>query len=82
MTERTQYGNLQVSKLLDDLLTKEILPGLNVSSEQFWSSFNQIIEEFTPRNRSLILCREKLQENAPFTKSGLFLVPKVIDASK
>ena len=62
MTERTQYGNLQVSKLLDDLLTKEILPGLNVSSEQFWSSFNQIIEEFTPRNRSLILCREKLQE--------------------
>ena len=26
--------------------------------------------------------RDKLQKNAPLTKSGLFLVPKVIDATE
>ena len=31
MTERVQYGSLQVAKELDELLAGEILPGLNVT---------------------------------------------------
>jgi len=62
MTERVQYGSLQVAKELDELLGKEILPGLNVTRDEFWISFNEIVEEFVPRNNSLISHRENLQE--------------------
>ena len=60
--ERIQYGNLKVSKELDDLLEKEILPGLDVSKEEFWSSFNKIADEFVPLNNSLLEQREDLQK--------------------
>ena len=62
MTERVQYGSLQVAKELDELLAGEILPGLNVTIDEFWISFNEIVEEFVPRNNSLLSHRENLQE--------------------
>ena len=62
MTERSQYGNLQVAKQLEKLLAEEILPGLNISEEEFWDSFNHIVEEFVPRNKSLLEDREDLQK--------------------
>jgi len=62
MTESVQYGSLQVAKELDELLAGEILPGLNVTIDEFWVSFNEIVEEFVPRNNSLISHRENLQE--------------------
>ena len=62
MTERVQYGSLQVAKELDELLAREILPGLDVTIDEFWISFNEIVEEFVPRNNSLISHRENLQK--------------------
>ena len=62
MTERSQYGNLQVAKQLEKLLAEEILPGLNINDEEFWDSFNHIVEEFVPRNKSLVEDREDLQK--------------------
>ena len=62
MTERSQYGNLQVAKQLEKLLAEEILPGLNINEEEFWDSFNHIVEEFVPRNKSLVKDREDLQK--------------------
>ena len=62
MTERSQYGNLQVAKQLEKLLAEEILPGLNISEQKFWDSFNHIVEEFLPRNKSLVKDREDLQK--------------------
>jgi malate synthase len=62
MTERSQYGNLQVAKQLEKLLAEEILPGLNINEEEFWDSFNHIVEEFVPRNKSLVEDREDLQK--------------------
>ena len=62
MTERVPYGSLQIAKELDDLLAEEILPGLKVTRDEFWSSFNEIVDEFVPRNNSLISQRENLQE--------------------
>jgi len=62
MTESVQYGSLQVAKELDELLAGEILPGLNVTRDEFWISFNEIVEEFVPRNNSLLSNRENLQE--------------------
>ena len=43
MTERVQYGSLQVAKELDELLAGEILPGLNVTRDEFWISFKKVL---------------------------------------
>ena len=60
--ERIQYGNIKVAKELDDLLKKEILPGLDISKEEFWSSFNKIADKFVPLNNSLLQERKDLQK--------------------
>ena len=62
MSERIQYDALHVAKELDDLLVEEILPGLNVSHDEFWTSFNKIVKNFSQKNKSLITEREKLQK--------------------
>ena len=62
MSERIQYDELHVAKELDDLLVEEILPGLNVTHDEFWTSFNKIIRNFSQKNKSLITEREKLQK--------------------
>jgi len=62
MTERNRYGDLHVAKELDDLLVNEILPGLNVTQDEFWVGFNKIVEELSPKNKSLIALRENLQK--------------------
>ena len=74
MTERIQYGDLQVAKVLDNLLVDEILPGLNVTHEEFWATFNKIVEDFSQKNRSLLTFRENLQkkiDNWHLSKKGL-----------
>ena len=55
-------GSLSVSKTLEDFLTNEVLPGLDISSDHFWDSLEKIIDEFSPRNRDLLCKREDLQE--------------------
>ena len=62
MSERIQYDELHVAKELDDLLVEEILPGLNVTHDEFWTSFNKIVRNFSQKNKSLITEREKLQK--------------------
>jgi len=61
VTKRVQCGDLKVAKQLNDLLDEEILPGLNVTYEEFWKEFNKIVENFAPKNNSLLIFRENLQ---------------------
>ena len=37
--------------------------GLNISKEHFWSSFETIVNEFSPRNRDLLEKRDDIQTN-------------------
>ena len=55
-------GSLSVSKTLEEFLTNEVLPGLDISSDYFWDSLEKIIDEFSPRNRDLLFKRADLQE--------------------
>ena len=50
MPKRIKYNNILVSKKLDEFVKKEMLKGLNINPENFWQSFNKIIEKFTPLN--------------------------------
>ena len=53
--------SIKVSHQLKDFLDNEVLDGLDVSSDAFWSSFEEILDEFTPRNKALLERREDIQ---------------------
>ena len=54
-------GSLSVSTDLESFLRSEVLPGLDLSEEQFWSSLEKIISEFSPKNKTLLGIRESMQ---------------------
>ena len=53
---------LQVDKQLHQFVEAEILPGLTLTSEDFWSGFAELFGKFTDRNRQLLLKRKQIQE--------------------
>ena len=55
-------GSLSVSIQLDEFLTTEVLPDLNITSDHFWQGLEAIIQEFGPRNRELLGLRETIQQ--------------------
>ncbi|MEP1470666.1 MAG: malate synthase G [Halieaceae bacterium] len=61
MTDRIQEGGLQVSPVLHQLLTQDILPGTGISAQQFWSGLEGILNDLGPRNRELLAIREDMQ---------------------
>ncbi len=78
MTNRIQRGDLQVSEELDKLLSEKVCMNIDVEPDHFWNSFNEIVKEFTPRNKALLAEREDLQtkidnwhkENKEFDKEA------------
>ncbi|OUV77369.1 MAG: malate synthase G, partial [Rickettsiales bacterium TMED131] len=57
----TDSVSLTISNHLKDFLENEVLEGLDISKEHFWSSFEKIINEFSPRNKALLDKREDIQ---------------------
>ena len=55
-------GSLSVSTDLESFLRLEVLPGLDISEEHFWSSLENIIDEFGPKNKALLETRELMQQ--------------------
>ena len=55
-------NNLEISSNLDEFVKKELVPGLNISSDYFWKTFEDIVERFSERNRELLNERENLQK--------------------
>ena len=54
-------GSLSVAEELSSFLSTEVLPGLEISEDHFWSSLEKIIQEFSPRNKELLDIRESIQ---------------------
>ena len=54
-------SKLDVSDSLKDFLENEVLVGLDITPEQFWKSFANVLSNFSPRNKSLLEKREKIQ---------------------
>jgi len=62
MSERVKHGNLQVSHELDSFLKNEVLPGIDVEADSFWSAFEKILKEFGGRNKALLDKRKEIQK--------------------
>ena len=54
-------SKLDVADSLKDFLENEVLVGLDIAPKQFWKSFENIVNNFSPRNKSLLEEREKIQ---------------------
>ena len=62
MSERIKYGNLQVASELDNFLRDEVLPGLDINPNNFWDSFERVLNEFGPKNKALLEKRATIQK--------------------
>jgi len=61
MTERIEVGGLLIAQALYDFINDEAIPGAGVTGRQFWSALDNLVQELTPRNRSLLEERDALQ---------------------
>ncbi len=62
MSTYVNKGNLKVSKSLDTLVNKKVCDSIEVTPEIFWNAFEEILNEFTPKNKALLEKREILQK--------------------
>ncbi|OOR82875.1 malate synthase G [Moraxella canis] len=60
-TTRIQKGSLAVDEMLFNFIEKEALPLSGLSSDEFWSGFESIIKDLTPKNKALLERRDELQ---------------------
>ena len=57
-------NNLRVSEELLSFVNNELLKGLEISPEKFWSGFDNAVHELAPKNKELIELRKDLQKKA------------------
>ena len=63
MTKNYQnVNNLRISEELLSFVNNELLKGLKISPEKFWSGFDNVVHELAPKNKELIQIREDLQK--------------------
>ncbi len=61
MSNHLSIGNLKVAESLSNLINQQILPGTGIAVDDFWVKFENIIHEFSPRNKQLLAVRDDLQ---------------------
>ena len=62
MSTYVNKGNLKVSKSLDTLINEKVCDSIEVTPEIFWNAFEEILNEFSPKNKALLEKREILQK--------------------
>lgn len=61
MTDKVEVGGLAIDKALYELVEREIAPGTNVDTDDFWRSLEKIVSELGPKNKALLQKRDELQ---------------------
>lgn len=57
-----KFNSLKVAEPLVDFIEEKVLPGLDLTVEEFWQSFESIIENNQAENQSLLNRRDELQQ--------------------
>jgi len=55
-------GQLSIASKLLDFVNNDLLPGTDVTKENFWSGLDKCAHELAPKNRQLLEFRENLQK--------------------
>jgi malate synthase len=61
VSDTVNLGRLAIDAGLKAFVDNEALPGTGLDAARFWSGFEAIAAEFTPRNRALLDQRDELQ---------------------
>jgi malate synthase len=60
--EYIQKGRLKVAKQLDQFITQHVLPGTELSADDLWAKFADVLPELLSINQSLLQKRANLQQ--------------------
>ena len=55
-------NDLSINSTLYEFVNKEILPGTEIKSDDFWERFEKVVHELAPINKALIQKRENIQK--------------------
>lgn len=58
---RIQKGILAIDQQLYDFIENDVLPQVGIESDSYWSGFEKVIKDFTPRNKALLATRNDIQ---------------------
>ena len=61
MAQRIQKGGLQVANSLYELVTQDIIPGIDIDPDQFWHGLENLVNELSPKNLELLHKRNSIQ---------------------
>lgn len=61
MTKYVDVGRIKVAANIYNFFSEEVIPEAELDVEQFWQDFEQIVVDFTPRNKALLKKRDELQ---------------------
>ena len=62
MENYIKHGSLNIHNTLDAFLDDEVLPGLDITPDEFWRKFEGLLEEFHQKNKDLLSKRSSLQD--------------------
>src|SRR5699024_1960681 len=62
MTKYINIGNIQVAEQLYNFVNEEALEEAELEQGKFWSDFEKIVSDFTPRNKELLQKRQDIQD--------------------
>ena len=62
MENYIKRGSLNIHNALDRFLNNEVLLGLDITSDEFWEKFEDLLGEFHQRNKDLLAKRSLLQD--------------------
>tara|TARA_B100001175_G_scaffold309443_1_gene311144 strand:- start:2605 stop:4797 length:2193 start_codon:yes stop_codon:yes gene_type:complete len=66
MNKKEQYikiEKLSVSKILFDFVNNELLKGIHIKKDKFWSGFSKALNDLAPLNKKILETRERLQKS-------------------
>jgi malate synthase len=61
MTTYVKKGKLQVAQELYEFINSKALPSTLITADQFWSGFESLIIDLTPKNKELLAIRDDFQ---------------------
>jgi malate synthase len=61
MTIEVRHAGLAVNGQLQAFIDNEVLPGLAIAPDKFWTGFSELVRDLTPENKRLLAKRDSLQ---------------------
>ena len=58
----TSKNDLKISTKLFNFINEDVLPGLNINSDEFWAKFSVSVHELEPLNKKLLKKRDDIQK--------------------